>query len=205
MFVKICGITIASDAHAAVDFGASAVGFIFWPGSPRFISAADAAAIAKGLPKEVAKVGVFVNQASGDVLRIVREAELSHVQLHGSETPGFAAELNLPVIKATTLQAGSANPEEWPEEMTWLVDAHDPTRHGGTGTAADWSAAALLAQRRRVLLAGGLNAGNIGRAISIVRPFGIDVSSGVESRPGVKDREKLAALFAELRKAGEVQ
>ncbi len=196
MMVKICGITRADDAVLAVESGAAAVGFIFWPGSPRVVSASAAATVVKTLPSAVMKVGVFVNQTRAEIEAIVHEAGLTAVQLHGDETPEFAAALQLPVIKAVSQVTPDL--DRWPAHVTLLVDAYDPIRRGGTGATADWRQAAALAHHRRVMLAGGLNAGNVASAIATVQPFGIDVSSGVESSPGIKDPQKIRALFQAL-------
>ena len=195
MFVKICGITRVEDARAALAEGATAIGFVFWPRSPRYIDPERARAIVAALQPPVMTVGVFVNQPADEVNRVAERVGLNAVQLHGDETPAFAAEMNRPVIKALSLANGSADAVGWPEAVTLLVDAHDTDRRGGTGRHADWTAAAALAARRRVVLAGGLTPDNVGEAIAQVRPFGIDVSSGVESAPGIKDGKKLAALF----------
>jgi indole-3-glycerol phosphate synthase len=192
--VKICGITRVEDAQMAVSLGAAAVGFIMWPGSPRFVEPERVRAIVDALPPAVMKVGVFVNQSSDFVNDVVERAGLTHVQLHGDETPEQAAAIKRPVIKATSLSnVGSL--DDWPADTTWLVDAHDPVRRGGTGKSGDWPAAAALARSRRVWLAGGLTPDNVGRAIAEVAPFGVDVSSGVEQAPGVKDHNRLKSLF----------
>lgn len=193
MFVKICGITRREDAIAAAEMGADAVGFIFWPGSPRFIDPYRARAIASALPRLVGTVGVFVDQPAEYVTGVANLLRLYAVQLHGSETPQFAASLGRPVIKSMSPSADAR--EEWPANVTLLLDAHDPAKKGGTGTPVDWNLAADIAARRHVLLAGGLNPENVGEAIGRVRPFGVDVSSGVEESPGIKNHERLAALF----------
>lgn len=194
-FVKICGITSLGDALAAVNLGASAVGFVFWPDSPRYIDPDRAAAIARALPSSVKAVGVFVNQARDEVNAVAARVGLGAVQLHGDEPAEYAAAMTHPVIKAVALGGSEAETDAWPEEVTMLVDARDLRLRGGTGKTADWPLAAALARRRRVLLAGGLTPENVGEAMASVRPFGIDVSSGVESAPGVKDRARLEALF----------
>jgi len=195
MFIKICGITRIEDARAAIEQGASALGFVFWPSSPRFIDPARARDIVAALPDEVMTVGVFVNQPVRDVNEMAERATLGAVQVHGDESVAYVQQLTRPVIKAVVPERnGSAG--QWPEYVTLLVDAHDPIRRGGTGAKADWSAAAALARQRKVLLAGGLTPENVAEAIAEVQPFGIDVSSGVEATPGVKDHRRLAALFA---------
>jgi phosphoribosylanthranilate isomerase len=191
MFVKICGVTRADDARAAVDAGAGAIGFVFWPGSPRFVDPYRARAIAAQLPPFVTAVGLFVNQPAAYVNGVASLVRLGAVQLHGDETPEFASTVISPVIKALPVAAADA----WPRETTLLLDAHDPVKRGGTGRTIDWSAAAVVAGRRRVLLAGGLTPDNVADAIAWVRPFGVDVSSGVERAPGIKDHQRIRALF----------
>ena len=149
--------------------------------------------IVAALPAFVTTVGVFVNQSQAEVNGAAAIAGVSAVQLHGDETPDFAAGMRRPVIKALTLDDDGA--DAWPSNVVLLVDAYDPVRRGGTGEKADWSAAAALARKRCVVLAGGLHAGNVAEAVATVRPFGLDVSSGVESAPGIKDHMKINALF----------
>lgn len=194
MFVKICGLTRLEDARAAADAGADAIGFVFWPASPRFVDPFRARAIARALPPFVTTVGLFVNQPRDYILGVASLVHLGAVQLHGDETPEFAASLSIPVIKAMPVDRAAA----WPAGATLLLDAHDPVRRGGTGRPIDWTAAAAVAKRRRVLLAGGLTPGNVAAAVLRVRPFGIDVSSGVEQSPGIKDHGRLRALFEAL-------
>jgi phosphoribosylanthranilate isomerase len=192
MLIKICGITRSDDAHAAVDAGARAVGFVFWRESPRFIDPYRARRIVSTLPAFVTPVGLFVNQPLEYVTGVVALARLGAVQLHGDETVEYAAAVQAPVIKALTL--GSAAIDTWPERVTLLLDAHDVARRGGTGVTIDWTAAAAVAARRPVLLAGGLTPDNVAEAVARVRPFGIDVSSGVERSPGVKDHDRMKSF-----------
>jgi phosphoribosylanthranilate isomerase len=194
VLIKICGITREEDARAAVDAGAGAVGFVFWPKSPRRVDPERARAIAKTLPPFVTPVGVFVNQSVDEVNAVIRCVRLAAVQLHGDEPVGVLDRLEAPVIKAVTTEGMAEAADQWPRNVLLLVDAFDPARRGGTGRTVDWDRARLLAGRRRVLLAGGLTPENVAEAIRRVRPFGIDVSSGVESSPGVKDRALVQAL-----------
>jgi len=200
MLVKVCGITRLEDAAAAVDAGAGAIGFVFWPDSPRFVDPYRARAIAATLPPFVTAVGLFVNQALSHVNAVAALVRLGAVQLHGDETPAFAAGVSAPVIRALPVGAAAA----WPDGTTLLLDAHDPVKRGGTGRTIDWTAAADLAARRRVLLAGGLTPDNVADAIARVRPFGIDVSSGVERAPGIKDHQRLRALFEAVHDSGHI-
>jgi phosphoribosylanthranilate isomerase len=183
----------------ATELGAAAVGFVFWPGSPRFIDPGEARAIVEALPAFVIAVGVFVDQPEPDVVRIARALGLGAVQLHGSERPESYAAMPCRVIKAVHVADGmdaEAAVETVPDHATILLDAHDPARRGGTGQTIDWARAAALARRRPLILSGGLNQSNVRAAIATVRPYAIDVSSGVESAPGIKSATKLQALFA---------
>jgi tryptophan synthase beta subunit len=200
MFVKICGITREEDARLAAELGASAVGFVFWPGSPRFIKPDRARAIVQALPPLVGAVGVFVDQSPDEVRGIAMEVGLSAVQLHGAETPDAVAGLGGRIIKAVQADLSALDQlAAWPEAVSVLVDAADGRRRGGTGVRADWALAARMAARRPVILAGGLTAENVAQAIRVVRPMGVDVSSGVESSPGVKDHPALRRFFEAVR------
>ena len=211
MFVKICGITRREDAEAAVSAGADALGFVFWPASPRYIDPFRARALASALPPFVTPVGVFVDQPAEYVNGVARVARLGVVQLHGGEGADYARTMIRPVMKALALHdshdvhGGAAavdSIEVWPARVLVLLDVHDPLRRGGTGRTIDWTQAAVVARRRRVVLAGGLTAENVGEAIARVRPFGIDVSSGVEASPGIKDHGRLKALFEAVHGSG---
>jgi phosphoribosylanthranilate isomerase len=198
--VKICGVTRIDDALLAADLGAAVIGLVFWPGSPRFIDPSRAREIAAALPAPVTTVGVFVDQPLDDIRRIAERVGLSAIQLHGDEPAHLARALLQPVIKAVAVRPGFVpeSVDAWPEEVTVLLDAHDPAKRGGTGTTIDWSLAAAAAARRPVFLSGGLNPQNIGDAVERVRPYAVDLSSGVESSPGIKDPAKLQALFRAL-------
>ncbi len=194
--VKICGITCEEDAQAAVSAGANALGFVFWPRSPRVVDVERAGAIIAALPAGVASVGVFVDQPASEVNDIARRAALTLVQLHGSETDEYARLMSRPVIKAVAIEGDRVpNVDGWRADVTILLDVHDPVRRGGTGKTIDWAAAARVARQRKILLAGGLNPENVSEAIARVRPYGIDVSSGVETSPGRKDHQRIKALF----------
>jgi phosphoribosylanthranilate isomerase len=200
MLVKICGITSATDAEAAVEAGAGALGFVFWPKSPRYIDPHRAREIVATLPAFVVPVGVFVNQPGAHVRGVASLVGLGAIQLHGDEDVLYASALDLPVIKAVPLEEGVDvdRIDVWPRRTTLLLDVSDPVRRGGTGRTVDWAAAAPIAARRRTILAGGLTPDNVTDAIARVRPFGIDVSSGVERAPGVKDHGRIRALFEAL-------
>jgi phosphoribosylanthranilate isomerase len=175
------------------------VGFVLWPASPRAMTAGQAAAI-DTTGAFCARVGVFVNAPPGEVAEAVRVARLHSVQLHGDEDATDFTKIGAPVIKAVTLADSSdvATAIALPADVTVLVDASDATKRGGTGTLADWSLARVVSKARPVILAGGLSASNVGDAIRAVRPWGIDVSSGVEAAPGVKSPERMRELFAAL-------
>lgn len=195
--VKICGITRVEDAEAAVRCGAVAVGFVFWPTSPRVVQPETARAIGDRLPPFVARVGVFVNAPPDLVDWTARLAGLDVVQLHGDEAVADYLPLGRRLIKSVTLESDADvdTAAALPDTVLPLVDARDPVRRGGTGTTADWRWAERLAARRNILLAGGLDAGNVRSALLHVRPWAIDVSSGVELSPGIKSAARLGALF----------
>ena len=199
MIVKICGITRAQDALQAVELGATAVGFVFWPSSPRRITPDAARSIVAQLPASTLKVGVFVDELQDEIERVADRVGLDQLQLHGQERPDFARALTRPCIKAIGLGPGTDDAllAGW-EGMRVLLDAHDPVRRGGTGLQVDWVRAARIARRRDIILAGGLTAENIVDAVRAVRPAGVDVSSGVERAPGIKDERRMAALFDAL-------
>lgn len=197
--IKICGITRPEDAAAAVDLGANALGFVLWPGSPRHTTTEAAAAIVRGLPPFVTSVGVFVDPSSEDLARAAG-AGLRLAQVHGT-VPG--GRLALPVLRAVHLGAADSDRIE-PDvaDDTVLLDAHDPVQHGGTGRTVDWMRARTIAVRRRIVLAGGLTPINVRDAITTVRPYAVDVASGVEAAPGIKDHMKLRAFIDAVRGTG---
>ena len=193
--MKFCGITSVEDAFAAADCGADAIGFVFAPSSPRAIAPDVARAIGRRLPPFLHRVGVFVDMSPADVRTIASRVGLDAVQLHGRETPADAAVAWPRVIKALARQGDLlAQAAAWDEDVTLLVDAATGDAPGGTGQLADWPAAAALARRRRLVLAGGLTADNVGEAIAIVRPYAVDVSSGIETRPGEKSAARMRAF-----------
>jgi phosphoribosylanthranilate isomerase len=199
--IKICGITRLQDAKAAVDHGADALGFIFWPNSPRYIEPAMARAIVRDAGPFVSTVGVFVNPSREEVERAISDAGISMLQFHGEEAAGFCAEFGRPYIKAFKVGQEAdqgadliklAQPYE--SATAWMFDAFDSRLVGGTGETFDWNLIpASLA--RPLVLSGGLNDGNIVEAIRRVKPFAVDVSSGVEAGKGIKDAAKIAAFI----------
>lgn len=195
--VKVCGITRFEDAALAARCGAAWVGFVFWPESPRFVAPAAAADILAALPPHVTGVGVFVDQTVEEVNTIAASVGLGAVQLHGDEPAAACARCNRRVIKAVRLTADSTPDvvdSVW-LDATVLLDAFDPIRMGGTGRQVDWTVAARIARRHRTILSGGLRAENVSEALRRVAPYGLDVSSGVETRPGIKDPERMLAFF----------
>ena len=199
--LKICGMTRVGDALHAVREGATAIGFVFWKGSPRYIEPDRAGEIAAAMPATVTTVGVFVNEPVDAIRETARIAGLRMVQLHGEETPAFVRRLDQPVMRAVTLDTLGEATETWPAETTLLLDSTDPSRRGAGRAAVDWPRAAAITRGRRVVLAGGLTPDNIEEAIATVRPIGVDVASGVESAPGVKDLDKVARFLANAQSA----
>jgi phosphoribosylanthranilate isomerase len=203
MLIKVCGITRAIDGRHAVEQGATAIGFVFWPRSPRAITPERAAAIVDELPSSVTKVGVFVDESLDRIRAIAKQVGLTTVQLHGDEPPSYGEALEWPVIRAVSIAALDEACEAWGPATALLVDNIDPQKRGGTGIVVDWAPAAAAAMRRRVVLAGGLTPENVSSAIRAVHPFGVDVSSGVEAAPGIKDVDKVARFVANARRAYE--
>lgn len=196
--IKICGITRLEDAQAAAALGASYVGFVLWPDSPRAATLDIVSRIVPALPQSVTPVGVFVDPSAEDV----REAEATGIrmaQIH-SATPAFLRGVTIPVVRAVHLAVDRDDGVEpdIADELV-LLDAHDPVKRGGTGKAVDWRRAARIARTRRVILAGGLTPDNVRDAIALVRPYAVDVASGVETRPGIKDHDRLKAFFAAVK------
>lgn len=203
--VKICGITSVEDGLAAVGAGADAVGFVFWPGSPRAVDAATARRISQALPPFVSRVGVFVDASMEDVRRVADEVGLDLVQFHGSEPPDQVAAAPRRAIKAlgVGLDFDVALATAFSEGATaLLLDTQSNAAPGGTGQSFDWSKVrAVRTQVLHLILAGGLDPENVAAAIATVRPDGVDVSSGVESSPGRKDAAKMRAFVEAVRKA----
>lgn len=198
--VKICGLTRLPDALAAVEAGSDALGFMFFEGSKRFLKPGDAAQIIHALPPFVAKVGVFVNASAETVRATVAECGLDTLQFHGEETPEFCRQFApLKVVKAFRIQnAESLKPLPDYAVDAWLLDSYVPGQRGGTGEKFNWDLACQAKELGRpVILAGGLTPENVADAVQQVWPFGVDVSSGVESAPGQKDAG-LVRRFVEI-------
>lgn len=203
--VKICGITNSEDALAAIEAGANLLGFNFYPKSPRCLTEAAAKKIRPQLPKSVEAVGIFVNAPAADVATLCRSVKLDAAQLHGDETPRTVAELarSVPVIKAFRVEPDFqlATLDEYPDAFAYLFDAAHTGQYGGTGRSTDWDAARRATKGRRIILAGGLKVENVAAAVRIVRPYGVDVASGVELKPGKKDHGRLREFIQEVRRA----
>ena len=202
--IKFCGITRLQDAQLAAEEGAWAIGLIFWDGSARRCDPAEAQAIGAALRRRVERAGVFVNASLDEIAATAETVPLSIVQLHGDEGPAFCAEVRrrtgAKVCKATRvrsraeLQAATAFHTDY-----HLLDAHVPGRPGGTGSTFDWELVRTHRFAAPVILSGGLTPDNVGDAIAVTRPFAVDVASGTEREPGVKDPAKLAAFAAAVR------
>ncbi len=197
-FIKFCGMTRIEDVALACELGVDAVGFVLWPNSPRAIDIGGVSALVKVLPDTVEPVGVFVTP-SREELQAGLDAGIRVLQIHG-----WSAEGPSPWPTSAWL-AASTNTDlaDVPAAATLLLDVHDPERHGGTGRTADWTWAARVAAERRVVLAGGLTPGNVATAIRCVRPYGVDVASGIETRPGIKSAEAMAAFVTAAREADQ--
>ena len=192
--VKVCGITNVADARAAAEAGADAVGFIFAE-SPRKVGAEEVKKISLALPENVLKVGVFVNETPGEVLRTASEAGLDVAQLHGDETPGEVAEVRaggLPVMKAVRVRnAGDTAEVERFDADLYLLDAYSERARGGTGETFDWGAAKSLKGRGNIVVSGGLGPENVRAAIDFFEPYGVDASSSLEDSPGEKNEDSV--------------
>ncbi len=202
--IKICGITNIEDAKVAVAAGADALGFVMYRKSSRCVEPAVVRAIVAGLPPFVLPIGVFVNEEPNRVRALMDGCGLALAQLHGDETPSYCQDLGRPVMKALRLKdrgtflalaefQGRAN------VRGFLIDAFSNQAYGGTGQTVDWTLAQEAAQSTPIILAGGLTPANVAEAITLVHPYGVDVSSGVELSPGKKDHDKVKAFIATAR------
>jgi phosphoribosylanthranilate isomerase len=198
--VKICGITSPEDALMAVEAGADALGFVFFQGSPRCISIEQAAAIIRRLPPFVQTVGLFVNEELALVNSIADQCRLDLVQLHGEEAPEYCDNVRRRVIKAFRVKDHSVLESMANYHVAaCLLDAWSPVMHGGTGTTFNWEIAARAASLQRIILAGGLTPENVAGAVAAVKPYAVDVSSGVESAPGKKDAGAVTSFIRATR------
>ena len=200
--IKICGITRPGDARAAAEAGADAIGLVFYPPSPRYLSGERAVEIRDALPPFVQTVALFVNADAAQVSQVLGRVKPGLLQFHGDETPEFCGQFGVPFVKACRIRPGTdalGYLRRYSAAAAWLVDSFVP-EYGGVGEAFDWSLVPS-GPGRPLILSGGLHAGNVTAAIRAVHPWGVDVSTGVESAKGVKDPAKMAAFIAEVRNA----
>ena len=204
--VKICGITNLEDAQAAVRSGASALGFIFYDKSPRYIPMETAYQIAADMQGQVPLVGVFVDEILDYVQGVAEEIGLNFIQLHGNETPEYCHKIQLPIIKvfrvSSEFDAGIMNSYD---VHAFLFDSYEKNKRGGTGETFDWNIISDLKTDAPIILSGGLNIANIRSSIDAVLPYAVDVNSGVESRPGKKDKKKMILLFKILKDTQKIK
>jgi phosphoribosylanthranilate isomerase len=202
--VKYCGITRPTDAEAAAALGAGAIGLVFAPWSPRFISLDQAVIIRRRLPPHVQAVALLRNAGADEVRGVIEVLQPDLLQFHGEESPSFCESFGRPYWRAVPM-AAPADLDAWaarhPSAAALLLDAHAPGEAGGTGRRFDWSRAA--AGGKPLVLAGGLTPENVGEAVHRVRPFAVDVSSGIESRPGIKDHDRMRRFMEAVRRADE--
>ncbi len=199
--IKICGITRAEDARSAVELGADAIGLVFYAASPRHVDLDQARAILAAIPPFVTTVGLFVDPARDQVKSVLRACTLGLLQFHGDEAPDFCASFGLSYIKAARVRADAdlvQSLSPYRAAQGWLLDAYHDQLYGGTGESFDWK---LIPRdlARPVILSGGLTPDNVGAAVRQVRPWAVDVSSGVEAAKGIKDAAKIAAFIRGVR------
>ena len=200
--VKICGITRDEDLRATADAGADAFGLVFYPPSPRFLTLERARELSRAAPAFLTSVALFVNATAEEVTRVLEVVQPQVLQFHGEETPEFCRAFGVPYVKACRVKTGVDLLEYWrpfSDACGWLADAW-VEGYGGAGTGFDWSLVPAV-RAKPLVLSGGLNPENVGEAIRRVKPWGVDVSSGVESAKGVKDAARIAAFVAEVRNA----
>ena len=200
--VKVCGITRADDLRAAADAGADAFGLVFYPPSPRFLTLERARELNRAAPPFLTSVALFVNAGAEEVRQVLQAVQPQVLQFHGEEAPEFCRSFGVPYIKACRVRAGVDLLEYWrpfSDACGWLADAW-VEEYGGAGTGFDWALVPAL-REKPLVLSGGLAPGNVGDAIRHVQPWGVDVSSGVESAKGIKDAARIAAFIAEVRNA----
>lgn len=200
ILVKICGITNLDDAMDAIECGADLLGFNFYPDSPRYIAPLEAKEIIQNIPTNIERVGVFVNEAADKVIDIALEVDLSFLQFHGDETSEYCNAMGRPWFKAFRLQDEKSLGLIPQYHSEWLlVDAYVEKAFGGTGVVSNWDLARQAKKYGNLFLSGGLNPTNIEMALESVKPFAVDVASGVESSPGIKDRFKMDELIKKVK------
>lgn len=201
--IKICGITRREDALAAIAFGADALGLVFTKASPRHVSIAHAQKLVKSLPAFVSKVGLFVNSDSLEINEVISKVSLDYLQFHGDEEESFCTQFSKPYIKAIRIKPEINLIEtinKFKSAAAILIDAWHPDIAGGTGETFDWSLLAELPKEHipAIILAGGLNPGNVNSAVQLLKPYAVDVSSGVEDSPGIKSADKIQSFVYEV-------
>jgi phosphoribosylanthranilate isomerase len=202
-WIKICGITNLEDGLKAVSLGVDALGFVFAP-SARRIKPDVAKKVILALPETLLKVGVFVNEEQREVLQVAEYCRLNVLQFHGEESPEYCQKFLHPVFKAIRIRDSESLKEiERYHGLSLLLDTYSPVQAGGTGKSFPWEVALIAKEKRDFILSGGLNPLNVGEAIKKVKPWGVDVSSGVESSSGKKDLLKMEEFVKEVRKADE--
>jgi phosphoribosylanthranilate isomerase len=201
--VKICGITRCEDAQLAVDAGVDAIGLVFYEKSPRFVSNAQAAKISQIIPAFISRVALFKDADEQMVRSVLAEVEIDIIQFHGSETVDFCEQFKRPYIKALGVKGAEHDADfllksarDFQSAKALLLDGHAPGEAGGTGESFDW--ASITSVEKPIVLAGGLTPENVKQAIDLLHPFAVDVSSGVESSPGIKDKDKVAAFMQQV-------
>lgn len=208
ILVKICGITNWPDAKAACEAGANMLGFNFYEKSLRRVSTVEAATMRAKLPEGVEPVGIFVNAKPAEILSLHGFVRFNAAQLHGDETPAIVSEVTrtVPVIKAFRVAADFplSTLDKYHDAFAFLLDGARAGQFGGTGAGADWNVARRAVAAHRIILAGGLTPENVGAAIRSVRPYAVDVASGIESKPGKKDHARMKEFIEEVRRAEEL-
>lgn len=202
--IKFCGVTRPQDAHHAAQLGVDAIGMVYVHASPRCIPCATGAEIARSLPAFVSRVALFADPSAEWVRHVLAQVEVDCLQFHGAEPASFCRSFGKPYLKAIPMNPAPARwpavCDDYPDARALVLDGHTPGGQGGGGIVFDWRAAAPCAPRP-VLLAGGLHADNVAQAIAQARPWGVDVSSGIEHAPGVKDARKMADFVQEVQRA----
>ncbi len=201
--VKICGLTQPEDVQASVDAGADAIGLVFYPRSPRYVNPDRALELIQYLPAFVTVVGLFLDAGKDELVQVLEGVPLDVLQFHGRESPGFCSAFQRPYLKALGMGGNQAGliglANRYADAAGLLLDSHAPGAAGGTGQVFDWRRILLQPMPCPVILAGGLNPDNVAEAVRTVHPYAVDVSSGVESRPGIKDGSKIIAFMREVK------
>lgn len=200
--IKICGITNLDDALAAAEYGADALGFIFYKKSPRYIKPEKAAEIISQLPPFITPVGLFVNEREEKIREVQQHTCIQTIQLHGDETPDFCSRFGERVIKAFQVKDKESIKHLAQYHVgAFLLDSYRDGQRGGTGTTFDWHLAVVAKTFGRIILAGGLTPDNAAEAVKLVQPYAVDIASGVEREPGIKDHSKIKKFITEVRRA----